>query len=87
LADVPCVTVGDTLPAGTYLGRVGNSGTSLKPHLHMTFLWYDADAQSPRSWSVPAEFSGIFSTDSAEPAELHEYVVPESGTWVSNSPF
>ncbi|MGM0558089.1 MAG: M23 family metallopeptidase, partial [Myxococcota bacterium] len=48
----------DTLvDVGDKLGVVGNSGVSLEPHLHLTMLWYDAEAD--RSWSIPTRFQDV----------------------------
>lgn len=77
---------GVVLPAGTYVGRVGNSGASLEPHLHLTMLWYDAISR--RSWSVPSEWQGIYSASVAQgPAAHEEYTVPRTGSWISAAPF
>lgn len=82
------VTVGTTLPAGTYVGQVGNSGVSLEPHLHMTVLWWDADATPPRSWSVPTEITNVHTSTSFVGASRFEpYAIPVGDTWISNDPF
>lgn len=47
------LAVGQDLPAGTFLGRVGNSGTTLVPHLHLVFGFFD---QNDRYWSLPVEW-------------------------------
>jgi hypothetical protein len=73
---------GVVLAAGDYLGRVGNSGVTLEPHLHMTVLWFDAEAG--RSWSVPSEFVGVHGSRSpGGPSTPADYMVPESGTWLA----
>jgi hypothetical protein len=77
--------VGDYLAAGTYVGDVGNSGVTLVPHLHMSLLWYDCEAE--RSWSVPLEFADIYAGESAVGGTLRSYVVPVQDTWISNEPF
>lgn len=51
------IAVDTRVDAGDRLGTVGNSGVSLEPHLHVTMLWYDADAD--RSWSVPTRFQSL----------------------------
>jgi len=77
------IEVGDRLEAGTIIGRVGNSGVTIEPHLHMTMYWHDQSSDPLRSWSVPSEWRDIESAGSpAGPATHHEYVVPASRTWV-----
>ncbi len=86
--DTPCVEPGAILKAGTFIGRVGNSGVSLVPHLHLSFLWWDADAATPRYWSIPGEFSGIHHATAPEgPAIRVQYSVPGTGEWISSDPF
>ena len=69
-----------TVEAGDLIGYVGNSGTSLEPHLHVSLLWHDANAEEPRSWSVPTEFEHIEVAPTPRgPFESHQYVVPETG--------
>lgn len=84
---VPCVAVGAVLERGAYLGQVGNSGTSLEPHLHVVLLWYDSRATVPRSWSIPVEFANLYTTGDASPAVFHETIAPRSGVWISAGPF
>ena len=85
---VTCIQVGKLLPAGTYLGRVGNSGTSLEPHLHLTMLYYDHNGTPQRSWSVPTEWVDVYSATAATgPASQVGYLTPQTGSWVSSSPF
>jgi hypothetical protein len=80
------VTAGATLFRGTSLGRVGNSGVSLEPHLHVVLLWYDE--RESRSWSVPFELARIYLADSPQgPASFQEFARPEGGTWASSVGF
>lgn len=80
------VQPGVSLPAGTVVGNVGNSGASVEPHLHMTLLFYEEAKQ--KSWSVPSEWAGMWSSSSASgPANKYDYLVPEAGTWISSSMF
>ena len=80
------IEIGDPVGRDLYVGRVGNAGVSLEPHLHMSVLWYDAQAQ--RSWSVPAEFFDITVASSPRgPAARAEWVVPVAGSWIANEPF
>ncbi len=81
------VVPGAFLPAGTSLGRVGNSGVSLEPHLHVTLYWYDG-AGTGRSWSVPGEFTDLcWSRTPTGPSEAVDFLTPEAGMWVSETPF
>ena len=34
------IEVGDYLEIGTYIGKVGNSGTSFTPHIHLGIVQY-----------------------------------------------
>ena len=80
------VKPGVTLPAGTVVGHVGNSGASIEPHLHLTLLWYDEVTK--QSWSVPSEWAGMWVSSSVSgPSTKHDYLVPEAGTWISSSMF
>jgi len=73
------------LPAGTVVGRVGNSGISLEPHLHMAVLWYDEHGEAPRSWGVPAELTGVWAAPAPRgPWTHHDFLVPTSGTWLAD---
>jgi hypothetical protein len=80
------VQEGVSLPAGTVIGNVGNSGASVEPHLHMTLLWYEEAKQ--KSWSVPSEWAGMWTSSSPSgPSTKHDYLIPEAGTWISSSMF
>jgi hypothetical protein len=74
------------LPRGTEIGRVGNSGLSVEPHLHMSLLFFDA--VNGRSWGVPIEFHNTFLR--AEPgaaAEFHEFSQPAPNVWLADRAF
>jgi hypothetical protein len=81
---VRCVDVGASLPAGTYLGRVGNSGVTYEPHLHVTLYFYDAADGPARSWSVPSEFADVWTAqDPSQGASFASWGVPQTGQWIS----
>ena len=74
--------------AGMAVGRVGNSGVSLEPHLHVVLFWYDDSSQPARYWSVPGEWANLYSAPSPQgPAVHHDFFVPRSRTWISAEPF
>jgi len=50
------IKVGDFHPAGTLVGSVGNSGTTLVPHLHV--VWGFTDSNS-RFWALPVEWKDV----------------------------
>lgn len=82
------IEVSDYLDAGTFVGRVGNSGVSAEPHLHITILYYDSTSDPPRSWSVPSEFEDLYVAPSPMgPVSHQEYFVPVSRMWISSEPF
>lgn len=83
------VVAGALVQEGDLLGRVGNSGVSLEPHLHITALYYDVQADPPRTYSVPSEFASIYTATSARGADLtrHDFIDPPSQVWISNRPF
>lgn len=53
------ISIGAPLSEGAPVGRAGNSGVSLEPHLHVTLLFYDVTQPVPRSFSVPVEFRDV----------------------------
>lgn len=77
---------GATIQADTIIGKVGNSGRTLQPHLHVSLLWYDA--ATTRSWGVPLEFASVYlATSPSTHGTLFDYAVPKRGTWISSEPF
>lgn len=73
--------VGDVVRVGDPLGRVGNSGVTLEPHVHVVLLWWDELAQ--RSYSVPIEFEDVGVAPSPRgPFRQHEWWTPETGEWL-----
>ena len=80
------IAVGDVIAAGTVIGRAGNAGVTLEPHIHLTALWYDAPAG--RSWSVPIEFADVYVSPTPVGPDAHyPRHVPEAGTWISGAAF
>lgn len=81
------IQVGDFLEAGAEVGRVGNSGVSLEPHLHVVMLWYDASVSPPRSWSVPSEFRGVWVAPSPiGPWRERRHIAPSHRVWLADAP-
>jgi len=83
------ITVGSTYMAGTRVGNVGNSGTTLVPHLHAVWGFYDSD---DRYWALPIEWQRV--TDRkllAYPTgyqygqyHYHDYYYPAYGNVIAN---
>jgi murein DD-endopeptidase MepM/ murein hydrolase activator NlpD len=75
------IAVGDRIEAGDRLGRVGNSGVTLEPHLHVALLWYDP--VQGRSYSVPATFRQIeVSPGPIGPWTDSTSASPDTGVWI-----
>lgn len=79
------LALGDRLDAGAFIGRIGNSGTTLEPHLHLVMLYWDLERA--RFWSVPAEMFDLWSASSMTGATYRERVAPRSGDWIAADPF
>jgi len=83
------ITVGNNYPAGTVVGTVGNSGTTLVPHLHS--VWGFTDANN-RYWALPIEWQSVAHRIlMAYPAGYqygqyhhHDYLYPKYGWCVTN---
>jgi hypothetical protein len=81
--DVICINVGDELKAGTYIGRVGNSGVSLVPHLHLTMFSYNSyTIEDVRMWSIPSLFKNIELLN-GDPS-YYDFYRPKTGDIISN---
>jgi len=79
---------GVSLAQGSYLGRVGNAGVTLEPHLHLSMLWWDATGVPPRFWSVPSEFLEIHTRAAGETnSTFHDHLAPATGTYLSSAAF
>jgi len=50
------IKVGHYYPVGTQVGKVGNSGTTLVPHCHITWGFTDREG---RFWSLPIHWSQV----------------------------
>jgi len=50
------IHVGSHYPAGTVVGHVGNSGTTLVPHCHSVWGFFDRD---DRYWALPIEWENV----------------------------
>lgn len=81
----PGLAVGDLVTPGTPLGRIGNSGTSFEPHLHMALLYYDSERE--RSFSIPLAFTGVFVSTRPTGGQPYDDATPLGGTWIANTPF
>jgi hypothetical protein len=79
------LAVGDFVAAGTPLGRIGNSGTSLEPHLHLALLYWDQERA--RYWSLPVDFHDVHVAAAPTGSEPRIRMAPLGGVWVSNEPF
>lgn len=79
------LALGDVVAAGTYLGQVGNSGTTLEPHLHLVMLYWDFERD--RFWSVPAEMSDVWIAAAPRGATHHASADPGRGAFVADDRF
>ncbi len=71
--------VGDYVYRGDYLGKVGNSGVSIFPHLHLTISYFDLN----RVYSVPSKFSGVYKSNAPDFGfKYYNYITPASGEWI-----
>jgi len=82
----PEIVPGARVEAGDRLGRVGNSGVSAEPHLHLTGLALDHDADPVRTWSVPVEWRDVWIGSGRAPRRA-EWAVPATGDYLSNEAF
>lgn len=81
----PEVAPHSPIAAGDPIGRVGNSGTTLEPHLHLAMLAWDFERE--RFWSVPAEFFDVHLARDGAPAAHHARIDPARGDRVDDAPF
>jgi hypothetical protein len=80
------VTTGKNLLRGSPIGKVGNSGVTLEPHLHLVLLWFDESEDPPRSWSVPVEFRDVDSSETPTgPFSKHPFLTPKGRSWIRSS--
>jgi len=81
---------GNRYEVGTEIGRVGNSGFSAVPHIHMTLFWKASVGPNGcrgLGWSVPTFFQKLYISDTNRNAELKKDVQPHKGQRVSNDRF
>jgi len=57
--DTLVVNVGQKLRAGDYLGEIGNSGQSSRPHLHIHVV-YCEDGEYQFGKGIPITFNNIY---------------------------
>lgn len=81
----PTLVSGQWVEPGRPLGRIGNSGTSLEPHLHFVLLFREATWE--RFFSVPLRFSGVHEATAPAGSTSVGETAPFGGTWISNEPF
>lgn len=79
------IEVGTIVEAGAPLGRVGNSGTTLEPHLHLVMLYWDFERG--RFWSVPAEMFELWVAPSPTGATWRDRADPARGHWIGDRAF
>lgn len=79
------LALGGVVAAGTYLGQVGNSGTTLEPHVHVVMLYWDFERA--RFWSVPTEMFDVWIAPAPRDAIHHVRADPGRGDFVSSIPF
>lgn len=82
------IDAGATVQSGDLLGRVGNSGVTLEPHLHLTVHYWASDGQGGgRMWSVPSEWADLHHAQAPSGSTSADWWVPQTGEWVSAAPF
>jgi len=54
------VTVGAPVRGGQFVGRIGNSGNTKEPHLHVSAMAADSSAPWPQAAGAPITFDGRF---------------------------
>ena len=82
------VAPGNEVATDDYLGRVGNSGLSWAPHIHVGLFWSNPDAPHGlcHGWSVPSVFRQLQVSDGGASTEA-SMVFPRRGQLVSNGAF
>lgn len=77
----PDLSAGDVVQPGDRLGRIGNSGVTLEPHLHLVLLWFDPVLD--RSYSVPVHFEQIeVAPTPIGPWRTISGAIPDTGVWI-----
>jgi hypothetical protein len=65
------------------LAKVGNSGWSNYPHVHLTLSWDDTTGATQRPWGVPTEFCKTsLKSDWNAAAKDYEFVTPRAGQFI-----
>ncbi len=68
--------------AGEYLGRVGNSGVSYLPHLHITTYYWSEELG--RMVSIPNMFSNLHNLTHEGDWEKHDSIIPKTHDTLHN---
>jgi len=85
---VPSLAPGALLDVGDALGRVGSSGLSQYPHIHVALLWDDTTGPSGRAWGVPVEqCDGFALSQLGATVDPFDFAVPTIDTWIAPAPF
>ncbi len=80
----PSIQVGSWVQTGDILGKVGNSGVTLEPHVHVVLLWFDVAAG--RSYSVPIKFETIdVAATPIGPFLSKDEWTPTTGEWLRDT--
>ncbi len=73
---------------GDVIGKVGNSGWSGYPHVHVSLLWDDSAGPTHREWSVPIEMcAGHVLSSDADRSTPFERRVPRAGEHIGPASF
>jgi hypothetical protein len=76
------IQVGAHVEIGDELGRVGNSGVTIAPHVHLAMLWWSNADQ--RYWSVPSELENLRVGTTSSSLALERWASPVTGSFIAN---